>query len=57
VAGTGGRGEIFGSATEISNVELEDQFVKMITAQRTYQANSRVFSANSDLLQELVNLV
>jgi flagellar hook protein FlgE len=56
-AGTGGRGDIFGSAVEGSNVELEDQFVKMITAQRSYQANSRVFSANSDLLQELVNLV
>ena len=57
VAGTGGRGDIFGSAVEGSNVELEEQFVKMITAQRSYQANSRVFSANSDLLQELVNLV
>ncbi|MDG1481683.1 MAG: flagellar hook protein FlgE [Myxococcota bacterium] len=56
-AGTGGRGDIVGSALEGSNVELEDQFVNMITAQRTYQANSRVFSANSDLLQELVNLV
>ena len=56
-AGTGGRGDIFGSAVEGSNVELEEQFVKMITAQRSYQANSRVFSATSDLLQELVNLV
>ena len=56
-AGVGGRGDLIGSAVEGSNVELEDEFVRMITAQRSYQANSRVFSANSDLLQELVNLV
>ncbi len=56
-AGTGSRGEILGNAVEGSNVELEDEFVDMITAQRSYQANSRVFSSTNDLLQELVNLV
>lgn len=57
VAGTGGLGTIAGYALEQSNVELEDQFVSMITAQRTYQANSRVVSAVNDTLQNLLQIV
>jgi len=57
VAGTGNRGDIRGYALEGSNVELEDQFVKMIQNQRTYQANSRVISTASDTLQELMNII
>ena len=56
-AGEGGRGDIFGSSLEASNVDIEDEFVNMITAQRSYQANSRVMSATNELLRELVNLV
>jgi flagellar hook protein FlgE len=56
-AGAGGRGDLIGGALESSNVELEDQFVNMISSQRSYQANSRVFSSTDQLLQELVNLV
>jgi flagellar hook protein FlgE len=55
--GEGGRGDIFGSSLEASNVDIEDEFVNMITAQRSYQANSRVMSATNELLRELVNLV
>ena len=57
VANQGGRGDIFGSSLEASNVDIEDEFVSMITAQRSYQANSRVMSATNELLRELVNLV
>jgi flagellar hook protein FlgE len=57
VPGEGGRGDIFGSSLEASNVDIEDEFVNMITAQRSYQANSRVMSATNELLRELVNLV
>ena len=56
-AGIGGRGSVSGYALEGSNVELEDQFVSMIQAQRSYQANARVVSTANDTLQELVNLV
>ncbi|MGC6508912.1 MAG: flagellar hook protein FlgE [Myxococcota bacterium] len=55
--GSGGRGGVFGNALESSNVDIEDQFVTMITAQRSYQANSRVLSSTNELLRELVNLV
>ncbi|MBM76440.1 MAG: hypothetical protein CMK59_13625 [Proteobacteria bacterium] len=57
IAGQGGRGDIFGSSLEASNVDIEDEFVNMITAQRSYQANSRVMAATNELLRELVNLV
>jgi flagellar hook protein FlgE len=55
--GTGGRGSVTGSALEKSNVNLEEQFVNMITAQRSYQANASVISAADQSLQKLVSLV
>ncbi len=54
---TGGRGTIAGNALEESNVDLEEQFVHMITSQRSYQANARVVNTANETLQELVNLV
>lgn len=56
-AGEGGRGDVFGSSLEASNVDIEDEFVDMITAQRSYQASSRVMSATNEFLRELINLV
>ncbi len=55
--GTGGRGSVTGNALEASNVDLEEEFVNMITTQRSYQANARVLSTASDTLQELVQIV
>lgn len=57
IAGTGGRGAISGSALEKSNVELEDQFVAMITSQRAYQASAKVITAADESLQTLVQLL
>lgn len=56
-AGSGGRGEVNGYALEGSNVELEDEFVAMIRAQRSYQANTSVITTVNQTLQELVKLV
>jgi len=53
----GGRGMILGNALEQSNVDLEVEFVNMITSQRSFSANARVVNTASDTLQELVNLV
>ncbi|NPV71240.1 MAG: flagellar hook protein FlgE [Firmicutes bacterium] len=55
-AGTGGRGDIFPSALEMSNVDLAEEFTSMIVTQRGFQANSRVITASDELLQDLVNL-
>jgi flagellar hook protein FlgE len=43
-------------AVEMSNVDLAQSFTSMITAQRGFQANSRVISTADEMLQDLVNL-
>lgn len=54
---TGGRGNTIGGALENSNVDLSDEFTKLIIAQRAFQANSRIVTLSDDVLAELVNLV
>ncbi|MEQ1504719.1 MAG: flagellar hook protein FlgE [Myxococcota bacterium] len=56
-AGVGGRGSVNGYSLEASNVELEDQFVMMIQAQRSYQANTGVIRTADEALQQLIQLV
>ena len=41
---------------EMSNVDLAQQFTSMITAQRGFQASSRIISVSDQMLQDLVNL-
>jgi flagellar hook protein FlgE len=53
---TNGLGTLIPGAIEMSNVDLAQQFTNMITAQRGFQANSRIISAADEMLQELVNL-
>jgi flagellar hook protein FlgE len=57
---TPGQGGVFGTTTagaiEMSNVDLATEFTAMITAQRGFQANSRVISTADQMLQDLVNL-
>jgi flagellar hook protein FlgE len=45
-----------GGYVEMSNVDLAQSFTNMITAQRGFQANSRVISTADEMLQDLVNL-
>lgn len=56
VANSGGLGEVVSNALEQSNVDIAAEFIKMITTQRAYQANSRIISTVDDLLQETVNI-
>jgi flagellar hook protein FlgE len=55
-AGSGGRGKIVSGALENSTVDLTKQFVKLITYQRGFQANSRVITTSDEMIQEIVNL-
>ena len=59
--GTPGAGGVYGvtasGAVEMSNVDLASEFTNMITAQRGFQANSRVISTADQMLQDLVSLV
>jgi flagellar hook protein FlgE len=56
MADTSGLGRVLSNSLELSNVDLADEFVKMISAQRGFQANSRIITTTDELLQELVNL-
>ncbi|MEH7344878.1 flagellar hook-basal body complex protein [Bacillus sp. JJ1532] len=51
-----GRGTIASGALEMSNVDLSEEFTEMITAQRGFQANTRIITTSDEILQELVNL-
>jgi flagellar hook protein FlgE len=52
----GSYGILASGAVEMSNVDLASEFTNMITAQRGFQANSRVISTADQMLQDLVNL-
>ncbi len=53
-AGTGGRAFISSGTLEQSNVDIADQFVRMITAQRNFEANSKTITTADQLLSELI---
>lgn len=55
-AGAGGAGKIASSALETANVDLADEFTKMIVTQRAYSANARVISTTDEMLDELVRI-
>ncbi|KZL24870.1 MULTISPECIES: flagellar hook protein FlgE [unclassified Pseudovibrio] len=54
--GDSGFGSLYSGAVEGSNVDLAAELTEMVQAQRTYSANTKVFNASSELLQELNNL-
>ncbi len=53
---TGGAGSITGSALEMSNVDLSEEFVRLIVAQRGFQASARIVTTSDQVLEELINL-
>lgn len=44
-------------ALEQSNVDLSEEFTRMIVSQRGFQANARVITTADNLLQEITNLI
>lgn len=56
VPGSGGRASIVSGSLEQSNVDLSEQFVRMISAQRAFQANSKTITTADALLQELISM-
>jgi flagellar hook protein FlgE len=53
---TNGLGKISSSALEQSNVDIATEFVKMITTQRGFQANSKTITTTDEMIQAVVNL-
>jgi flagellar hook protein FlgE len=55
-ANSGGRGRLIAGSLEQSNVELASEFIRMIVAQRGFQANSKTVQTSDQLLSELIQL-
>jgi flagellar hook protein FlgE len=56
-AGQGGSGRVIGRALELSNVELAEEFINLISASTGFSANSRVLTTSDELIQELLAAV
>ncbi len=54
--GSEGLGTIQQGFLEQSNVNVVEEFIQMIVAQRSYEANSRVVNAADQMFQQLNNL-
>jgi flagellar hook protein FlgE len=52
----GGVGSIAPNSLEMSNVDLAAEFVKLITTQRAFQANSKVITTSDEVLSDLINI-
>jgi flagellar hook protein FlgE len=57
VPGTNGLGTTIGGELESSNVNLAGEMTNMITAERGYQANSRVITTADTMLEAAVSMV
>lgn len=53
---TGGRGNIVSKAVESSTTDIASEFINLMTAQRNFQANSKVISTADEMMQEVLNL-
>lgn len=56
-ANAAGAGSIRSGQLENSNVDIAQEFVNLIEAQRGFQANSRVITTTDEILSELMNIV
>jgi flagellar hook protein FlgE len=55
-AGKGGAGIVESGTLESSNVDLADEFSKMIVTQRAYSAGTKIISTSDQMLEELLRL-
>ncbi|SDN60041.1 flagellar hook protein FlgE [Desulfonauticus submarinus] len=56
LAGTGGKGTIASNSLEQSNVDLATEFVKMITIEKGFQANSKTITTTDGMLSVLIQI-
>lgn len=55
-ASSGSLGAITSGALEDSNVDLSEQLVQLLIAQRNFQANARTISTSDEITQTIINL-
>jgi len=56
VANAGANGSILANSLELSNVDLTNEFVNMITTQRVYQANTKVITTADEMLDSVIQI-
>ncbi len=56
ISGSGGVGVVEAGGLEQSNVDMSEELVNLITAQRNFQANAQVISANDTITQAILNI-
>jgi flagellar hook protein FlgE len=56
IAGTAGAGSVTPEALEGANVDLGEEFTKMIVTQRAYSANAKVINTTDQMLDELIRI-
>ena len=54
--GSAGFGSIRAGATERANVDLTQELVDLITAQRNFQANAKAIETSSTMTQAIINI-
>ena len=54
--GTAGFGEIRSKSLEQSNVDLSQEFVKMVETQRAFQASAKTVTTSDEMIQDLINM-
>jgi len=57
IPGTDARGTLLQGALERSNVEVVDEFIHLITAQRAFEFNARAFRTTDEMVQTANDLV
>ncbi len=53
---SGGRGSVLAKSLESSTTDIANEFINLMTAQRNFQANSKVISVADDMMQDVLNL-
>lgn len=53
---SGGRGSISSKTLESSTTDIANEFINLMTAQRNFQANSKVIGVADDLMGEVINI-
>lgn len=54
--GSDGRGEVLSKSIEQSNVDIANEFISLMAAQRNFQANTRTITTSDQMLQEVLNI-
>jgi flagellar hook protein FlgE len=52
-----GTANLLGGSVEQSNVDIADEFSKMIVTQQAYSANTRVLTTSQEMLRDVLNII